>query len=125
MSQSFAGSGFTSRTLVNVVAQATTPKALAAGDSGNTYTNEGASAQIVFTLPPAVANLVFAFIVNDDDGIRVTANTGDTIRLGATVSKAAGYIENAVIGSVIKLTAINATEWIAEYWVGTWTVETA
>lgn len=101
----------------------TTETTLTVADSGKTYTNEGTSTKIIFNLPPAVANLMYTFIVQDSDGLRIIANTGDTIRIGSTVSKLAGYVENLTIGNMIKLVAINATEWIAEYQIGTWTIE--
>ena len=57
--------------------------------------------------------------------MKVVANTSDTIRIGSVVTKSAGYISAAAIGDLVKIKCINATEWIAEYCVGSWTVETA
>lgn len=91
-----------------------------AADSGNVITNEGATAQVIYTLPPAVAGLTYTFIVQDVDGIRITAAAGDTIRIGAGVTVAASYVYSVVVGSIIKLVAINATEWIAIETVGSW-----
>lgn len=105
-----------------VTAQASTPLALTSTDSGKVYTNEGASAEIVFNLPTAAADLNYTFIVQDANGIQINANTGDTIRVAASVSASAGLIETATVGNVVKLVAINATEWIAVSYVGTWTV---
>ncbi len=90
-------------------------------DAGKTITNEGAAAKAIFTLPPAVAGLKYRFIVQDADGIRVTANTGDTIRNAASVSGAAGYIENTTIGSVVDVECLNATQWFVTNLIGTWT----
>ncbi len=105
---------------VNVQASSTT---LNANKTFGIYSNEGASALVVLTLPSAAANLQYTFIVQDGDGIQVTAAAGDTIRIGSAVSAAAGNISNTVVGSTITLTAINATEWIATSSVGgTWTV---
>ncbi len=95
---------------------------LLAADSSKVYSNEGATAIDPFVLPAAAAGLNFTFIVQDADGIRVTAAAGDTIRIASAVSAAAGKIESTAIGSVVRLYAINATEWIAVYAVGTWTV---
>lgn len=94
---------------------------LTTSDSGNTFTNEGASARTDFTLPTAVAELEYSFFVQDSDGIRVIAGSGDTIRVAGSVSAAAGRIDNATIGSSITIRAINATEWVAMATVGTWT----
>lgn len=90
-------------------------------DRNKRFTNEGAGAGVVFTLPPAAAGLTYTFIVQDVDGITVDADAGDTIRIGSSVSTAGGTINSIVIGSVVKLVAINATEWIAESMLGTWT----
>lgn len=106
----------------------TATTALATGDNGKTITNEGATtamADRVVTLPSAAANLVFTFVIQDADGMRVKANTGDTIRIGADVSISAGYIECAVVGYTVTLVAINATEWVAVSVIGFWTIETS
>jgi len=97
-------------------------RTITAAESGSVYSNEGAAAIAPFVLPAAAAGLNYSFIVQDADGIRVTAAAGDTIRIAGDVSGAAGKIENAVIGSTVKLTAINATEWVGSVGAGTWTV---
>lgn len=84
-------------------------------------TNEGAAARNYHTLPSAVAGYQFTFVSQDADLMRVTANTGDTIRVAGGVTAAAGFIENGAIGDVITLVAINATEWIDLASRGTWT----
>lgn len=91
-------------------------------DSGKSFTNEGTAVRVDFTLPGAAAGLKYEFLVQDVDGIRVIAAAGDTIRNAAAVSAAAGRIDNAAIGSVVTLEAINATEWFVTSVVGTWTV---
>jgi len=88
-----------------------TPHTISSAESGRLFTNEGASAIIVHTLPTAVAGLQYSFTVQDADGIRVTANTDDTIRLDGVVSAAAGTIESTEIGASIHVLAINAIEW--------------
>lgn len=96
-------------------------------ERGFHFTNEGASALIVFNLPTAVLNTTtggyyYNFYVQDADGLQVTAAAGDTIRVGPSVSAAAGNISSTTIGSSIRLHCINATEWVAEAVIGTWTV---
>jgi len=105
-----------------VTASASGPVSVTANDSGKVYTNEGASAEVEFTLPTAAAGLNYTFVVQDADGIQVTAASGDTIRIAASVTPAAGDISTTTIGNTVKLIAINDTEWIAVYYVGTWTV---
>lgn len=84
-------------------------------------TNEGVTVKFSDTLPTAVAGATHTHIVQDIDGIRITAAAGDTIRISDKVTAAAGYVESTTIGSVITLLAINATEWVATTVLGTWT----
>lgn len=98
-----------------------TPNALTATESWKVLTNEGATAANYHTLPTAVAGYVFTFVVQDTDGIRITANTDDTIRVIDKVTASAGYIESTTIGSGVTLIAINATEWVAHPIHGVWT----
>jgi hypothetical protein len=95
---------------------------LSAASSGRLMTNTGASARSDFTLPAAAEGLRYGFYVSDADGIRVIAGTGDVIQVAASTSAAAGRVDNATIGSMIWLVAIDATVWAAESTVGTWTV---
>ena len=119
----FARWGFDAPNVVEAnTAASGSPNILTELESGKTYTNEGVTAANYHTLPLARAGLRYRFIVQDTDGIRVVANTGDTIRNAASVTPAAGYVEAATIGNVIELMAINATEWITIGIVGTWTV---
>lgn len=86
------------------------------------HTNEGATAKIELTLPTAAAGLDYEFVVQDADGLKIIAGADDTIRVAAGETPAAGYIECTTIGNTVRLVAINATEWIAISYVGTWTV---
>lgn len=99
------------------------PNILTVTESRTTLTNEGTSAENYHTLPSAAAGLDFEFICQDADGIRVVANTGNTIRIAGSVSATAGFIKSTAIGSVIRLKAINATEWFAVSAIGTWTID--
>lgn len=101
--------------------QAASPYSVSATvDNRTAMTNEGATSLVTFTLPTAVANLDYSFYIQDADGLRITANTGDTIRFSATVTAAAGSITSTTVGSSIRLYAINATEWVATSLIGTW-----
>jgi len=97
------------------------PNLITAAQSGTVFTNEGSTAVNYHTLPTAAIGLQYTFIVQDADGLRVTANTGDTIRLGTAVTATAGYIQSTQIGAAVILVAINATEWMATSITGTWT----
>jgi hypothetical protein len=95
--------------------------------SGQTWTNTGAVAgatgtiAVSFTLPdaPAVGDLV-SFVVTDTDGLKVVANTGDTITTEAQVTAAAGYLASTRLGSRLTLRAESATSWYAVDVSGTW-----
>jgi hypothetical protein len=94
------------------VSAKTTAYTVTATENGTVFTNEGATAQVVFTLPTAVANYSWTFVVQDADGLRVDTASGDTLRIGGTVTASDGYVECATIGKVITIVAINATEFI-------------
>lgn len=105
------------------VAVAASPNLLQTAECGKVFTNEGATAANYHTLPTAVAGLTYGpFFVQDADGMRIVANSGDTVRLGTSVSAAAGYCESTTIGSSVTLVCINATEWVASSITGTWSV---
>lgn len=90
-------------------------------DALKVHTNEGATAQVEFTLPTAAASKgPYIFWCQDADGIRVRANTGDTIRVAGNVSSAAGRADSAAIGDALIIVAVNATEWGAIAVVGSW-----
>jgi hypothetical protein len=106
---------------ITVTPKATTPITVnTSTDVGSAFTNEGASAQIVFNLPAAAAGLTYTFIVQDVDGIQVVGNGTNTIRLSSAVSSAGGTATSIAIGSVLTLVAINASEWVATSITGTW-----
>ena len=98
------------------------PNVLLATESRKALSNEGTAARNYHTLPNAVEGLQYTFVVQDADGMRVTAQAGHTIRIGASVSSSGGYTENTTIGSVLTLLGINTTQWFAIATVGTWTL---
>ena len=98
---------------LDVEAVASTPHTVVALESRRVFTNEGGTAEIVHNLPSAAGGGTYSYIIQDADGIRVNAAAGDTLRIGATVSAAAGRIQSTTIGDTVTLVAINATEWVA------------
>ena len=98
------------------------PNILTSGETGKYLTNTGSSAKNYHTLPTAAAGLIFTFLCLDSDGIRIVANSGDTIRLDLGVTSAAGYVESTSLGSTITLLAADATQWVAVQYIGDWTV---
>jgi hypothetical protein len=95
-------------------------------DKGKVFTNEGAGAVIQFNLPTATVSAVgnagmqVTFYVQNANGIIIKAAAGDTVRIGAVVSPAAGTVSNAVVGSSVTLQCINAAEWVAIAAIGIW-----
>ena len=112
-----------SPTIENVAAAG--PNVLTAAESHSLFTNTGAGAQVGHTLPTAAAGLVFEFHNLHANGVKVTAGASDVIRMGNTVSKAAGYISATRLGASVMLVAIDADTWLARSIVDVWTVETS
>lgn len=90
-------------------------------ESWEAYTNEGDADGATVTLPAAAAGLTLTVYVQAAQTLTVTAGSGDTIRIAASVTAAAGSITCNVVGSSVTLLAINATEWVGIASVGTWT----
>lgn len=107
----------------NTIENFTANDILGEQESGKTCTNSGAAGAIELTLPDAAAGLEFIFIVNAAQYLRINAVTGDTIRNAATVSIAGGYIRANTVGNVLRLIAINDTQWITTSIIGTWTID--
>lgn len=124
-SQNATGVGYLNGSQFRAVAktQAVSPYAVSATtDNRQAFTNEGTSSLVTFNLPTAAANLEYSFVVQDADGIRVVANTGDTIRIAGSVSAVAGRIDSTTVGSTVRLIAINAVEWVSIATNGTWVI---
>lgn len=91
-------------------------------DSARLFTNTGAAGEVDFTLPAAALGLVFEFSITVAQVLKVIANTGDTIRIAASVSASAGNISASTIGNCVRLVCIAANKWVAQSNEGTWTV---
>ena len=97
------------------------PATLGSDDEGARINNSGTTVKAACTLPAAAAGLHFFFDVVDDDGLRINAASGDTIRLGDTTCASAGYFESVRIGSSVHLVAVDADNWVAVDGItGTW-----
>lgn len=113
--------GITHSSVTAGVVPKTTAYPITVADYLTTFTNEGATASVPFTLPSAVKDLQYSFYVQDADGLSIIAGAGDTIRNSADVTPTAGNLSSTVVGSGITLIAINATEWVAVTGAsGTW-----
>lgn len=95
----------------------------AADATGQTYSNTGASGSVAFTTPPiAVAGMRARFYVGAAQNLVVTANTGQTIRNGADVSASGGTLTSNVIGNIVSLLAVSATQWVVDHVTGDWSM---
>lgn len=103
------------------VVKAASNRSVIASETDYTFTNEGATASVNFTLPTCRTGLVYKFVVQDTDGVRITCQSGQTIRIaGVGVTGSGGHIDSTTQGGIAIVSAINATEWVAMTF-GTWT----
>jgi hypothetical protein len=98
------------------------PNVLAVTESGTLLHNNGATAENYHSLPAATIGVEYHFYCADTDGIRVTANGSDTIRLAGSVSGAGGRITSTTIGSYTALICVAAATWVGYGTVGTWVI---
>lgn len=95
-------------------------------DSGKLITNNNATALLTVNLPNMVAVAFTGFhmyiAVTDTDGIRITAFSGATIRIGGTATAAGGSITSNMVGSTIHLVNVNTTLWVAMAFTGSWSI---
>lgn len=107
---------------LGTVVPVTTSTAPTAADSHTIYSNEGDTDGATLLLPAAAAGLQFTALVHTAQTFTITAAAGDTLRLGSSVTAAAGSITSNVVGSAVTLWAINQTEWLASAVVGSWSL---
>lgn len=100
------------------------PYQITEDQSGSFFTNEGSAAKSYLNLPRAKQDLIFDFVVSDSDGMRIVAESGNTIRMYSDVTPAEGYVESTDIGSTLRIKAINDTEWVVVSSSGLWTPST-
>lgn len=87
-----------------------------ATDNGAIFTNQGASALVVFTLPTIAKGLRYLFYCEDNDGIRVSAATANTLvtHNDATADSATFSTTGRCIGAAIEVYAnADATKWLS------------
>lgn len=103
------------------VIRVTIGRVLTSDDDGSTVTNQGAGGAVTVVLPSAVSPMTMRFYVQTAQTLTVTANAGDTIRIGDNVTAQAGSIASDVVGSLVYLVAVNDAEWISFETAGSWT----
>lgn len=108
-----------------VVEAHTADDTLTAAESGSVHTNYGAGGTVALTLPTAAAGQTFTFkVMADAQALRITPAAGDAIYIGASAGSAAEYWWADAAGETLTLTAVDATNWVADAYIGTWTQET-
>jgi hypothetical protein len=80
-------------------------------DCGRMLTNRGAAGLVKYTLTGLPVGFWFRMHVVAAQNLRAVADAGETIRRGANVSAAAGFIQSNVIGDSVVIQKISATEW--------------
>jgi len=96
-----------------------------AGDSGRTFTTNGASGTVVFSMPAAVPGLKYRFHVGAAQELRIDPNGTETISLPSTgVAGAAGkYLTANAAGETVDVECAVAGTWSVFGYTGTWTAE--
>lgn len=81
-------------------------------DNGKTFTNEGASGAVTFSLPPATVGQWYRFVAKAAQEIRLDPNGTETIALDTGVQQGAGaYITFNAIGERVSIECVKAGEW--------------
>lgn len=98
---------------------------LTAGDSGEVFTNEGATAAATFVLPAALPGMEFFFYVMAAYELRIDPSGTQTVGLPSSgVQQAAGkYIGADAVGEYVHLLCVKAGQWETLGYRGTWTAE--
>jgi hypothetical protein len=110
---------FTAALAAFAVTPKTTAYLLTTTDTGNAFSNEGATALVAFTTPATTAGLHYVIICEDADGVDFIVPVGSTLNIGSSVSSTNRKATSTTPGSMLLVFAISATKWyaIAE---GTW-----
>ena len=89
------------------------------GDSGTTFTNIGASGNVVFSLPTPAAGLEYSFIIGASQNVAVVPSGSTTIKYGPNLSmSSANVLASADLYSFIKMIGISSTVWVVESVIG-------
>ena len=96
------------------------PFQLTQRDTNKIFTNFGATAEVYLNLPVSpVVGQIFEGACVDADNMRFIAQGSQTIRLGSTVSAAAGYCQFSGIGANVKLIYLLTNQWFIVQQTGT------
>jgi len=90
-------------------------------ESGLDFDNNGATGAVTFALPVAIVGLTYTFTAMEYFDLVIDAPTGVMIYLGESVSTAGGTLTASAPGPAVRLKCRSATEWVAQFFAGTWT----
>jgi hypothetical protein len=110
--------------LRTVVDDADGEASLGVAESGSIQTNAGAGGAAAWVLPAAAPGLEFTFVVMAAQELRVTPAAGDAINIAGSQGDAAEYWTANVVGGSLTLIAVDANNWVAKCFTGTWAQQT-
>jgi len=89
-------------------------------DVGKTFTNEGSSGEITFTLPTAATGLQYCFANADSNGYTVNVDPGASDQILGETNSTEDKVQSTSQGDVICLEAVDEVNWISRGGFGTW-----
>lgn len=94
-------------------------------DNGKTFTNEGASGAVTFSLPAATVGQWYRFTVMAAQELRIDPNGTETIALPSTGAQSAAgkYIGADAAGEGVEIECVKAGQWQVRSYIGTWTAQ--
>jgi len=97
---------------------------ITAAESGSVITNAAAGAATALNLPAAAVGLTYTFVVMAAQELRVTPAAGDSVNIAGSQGDAAEYWTANAVGESLTLVAVDANNWVATSYTGTWAQQT-
>lgn len=94
-----------------------------AGDNGKHFNINGASGNVIFSLPAAVVNMNFGLLVSAAHYAEFLANGTDVIWRFADTSAAGGYIRSNIRRSFLKVECHESGVWAVSSEIGAWSID--
>ena len=91
-------------------------------DCGKTFTNEGASGAVTFSLPAATVGQRYTFHVMAAQELRIDPNGTETIALPSSGAQgtAGQYLTADAVGEWVYIECVKAGQWQVMGYIGTW-----
>jgi opacity protein-like surface antigen len=87
-------------------------------DSGQIFSNYGATGQVTFDLPAAVEGLTYTFVVSTEQSLKIKPASSASRIMGLTDANG-NSITSSTVGNTITITATQPSEWFVEKYYGT------